>query len=267
MKSDPPASKTGTTTCPACGNAASGKFCSNCGAALGAMRCPECNATLEAGDRFCHRCGATVGAGAPTAARVERSGSPMPWVVAGIAIAALAILVAVRNYGRPDSASAGAAPLGGGIARTDISSMTPRERAERLFDRVMSYAERGVMDSVQFFAPMAISAYEMVQPMDPDARYDLGRIAEVAGAQAIARAQADTILKENPNHLLGLALASSAARMSDDIASADRFDRRLLAAEPKERQKNLVEYQRHSGDIDAALDRARRGTKSAGATR
>ena len=41
--------------------------------------------------------------------------------------------------------------------------MTPRERADRLFDRIMRLDTEGKKDSVQFFAPMAISAV----PDDP----------------------------------------------------------------------------------------------------
>ena len=200
----------------------------------------------------------------PPAPVTRRADSPVPWIVAGVAILAFAVLVAVRVANRPASAAVSTADARAGapMGRTDISSMTPAERAERLFDRVMTYAERGQMDSVRFFAPMAIGAYQMIGTLDTDQRYDLGRVAEVAGESEVAAAQADTILRASPTHLLGLALASSVARMRDDMAAADRYDRRLLAAESAEQERNLIEYQRHRVDIAAALERARRGTRS-----
>ena len=139
----------------------------------------------------------------------------------------------------------------------DISQLTPRERADRLFDRVMALHERGRTDSVQFFAQMAIAAYQMLQPLDMDARYDMGRIAEVAGLTDFARAQADTILRANANHLLGLVLAIRATRSTGDERAATGFERRLVAAAPAERRRALPEYVRHAADIDAALVVAR----------
>jgi hypothetical protein len=140
----------------------------------------------------------------------------------------------------------------------DLSTMSPRERADRLFNRVMSYHERGVKDSLQFFADMGIRAYQMLPSLDLDARYDMGRIAEVAGAAVVAKAQADTILREAPTHLLGLALGSRVARLTNDETAARAYDRRLLAAERAERGKALPEYERHASDIDEALRTARR---------
>ena len=121
----------------------------------------------------------------------------------------------------------------------------------------MGLHERGRTDSVQFFAQMAIPAYQMVQPLDLDARYDMGRIAEVAGLTDFARAQADTILRAEPNHLLGLVLAIRAARLAGNESAAAAFERRLITAEPAERRRDRAEYTRHRADIDAALEVAR----------
>ncbi len=186
----------------------------------------------------------------------------MPWAVAGFAFLALIALVLTRSA-RSDAGTsqAVATPLGSptGVMRgPDLSTMSPRERADRLFNRVMSYQERGVTDSVQFFADMGIRAFQMLPSLDHDARYDMGRIAEAAGSASLAKAQADTILRESPTHLLGLALAARAARLTNDQASARTFDRRLVAAEAAERRKSLPEYERHATDIDEALRIARR---------
>jgi len=136
--------------------------------------------------------------------------------------------------------------------------MSPRERADRLFDRVMRLSSEGKTDSVQFFAPMALQTYATLGPLDADLRYDYGRVAEAAGAAEIARAQADTILQADSTHLLGLVLAVRAAVLRSDTAAARLFSRRLLAAEPSESAKKLPEYERHQGDILDALAEARR---------
>ena len=117
----------------------------------------------------------------------------------------------------------------------------------------MSLAGQGKEDSVLFFAPMGISAYQMLAPLNADQRYDLGRIAEVAGALPLAKAQADTILTENPTHLLGLLLASRIAGLNKRTADSVSFQSRFRSAYAAEIKKNLPEYDRHSADIKAAL--------------
>jgi hypothetical protein len=135
--------------------------------------------------------------------------------------------------------------------------MSPRERADRLYDRVMRLAEEGKRDSVDFFSPMVASAYQMLGPLDADEHYDLGRVGEVTGASSLARAEADTILRANPTHLLGLALAARLAAESKQPAVTRALYRRLVAAAPSERQKGLPEYERHRRDIDEALGEAK----------
>ena len=156
--------------------------------------------------------------------------------------------------GNEDAASA----AGPGIRGPDISALSPEERAERLFNRVMLLNSQGKSDSVLFFAPMAISAYEMLSPMTADQRYDMGRIAEVAGALPLAKAQADTILRASPNHLLGLILAARIASLSGDAAARNRYETKFLAVEKPERARKLPEYERHQDDITSALTNARR---------
>ena len=213
----------------------------------------------------------------------------LPWGVAAIALLAVVALVAGQNFraqrggsldgpsnafpqaGLDDRGAATASPgvdapfaggggeagpaagSGGGRA-PDISSLSPDERAARLFDRVMRYDEQGKRDSLLVFAPMAMGAYELIGALDTDQRYDLGRIGEVSGNYTVAKAQADTILRAQPNHLLALALA---ARMSPDPAVAREYRRKLVAAAPAELAKKLPEYARHRADITRALAQAR----------
>ena len=199
----------------------------------------------------------------------------MPWAVAGLALVCLVALVVGQKFGArnnpaPDASQeqAAAAPVApfaggatggatGGSAPPDISQMSPAERAERLYDRIMREAEAGKIENVRTFMPMALAAYDALTPLNLDQRYDVGRIGEVAGDATIARAQADTILRQKPTHLLGLILAAKAERMGKNEAAAKGFDARLRAAEPSERASGLPEYLLHKTDIDAALAAAK----------
>jgi hypothetical protein len=205
-------------------------------------------------------------AGTPVAPAEPRGFSPgLPWGVAVVAFVALVALVVGQRFGARgrgnDGAIGTAAPIPSiGTRAPDISTMSPEEQAARLHDRVMSLAERGRTDSVQFFAPMAIGAYQRLDSLTLDQRYDLGSIALVAGDQELARAQADTILARSPTHLLGLMLAIGAGRAAGDVPRAQALERRLVAVESSERRKQLPEYRMHSREIDAALAAAR-GTR------
>lgn len=268
-----PPSKPDSTACPSCGAAATGRYCSNCGAPLAGATCSACAAELSPGAKFCHRCGTAVGATAPVA-RESRTNA-LPWIVAALAFLALFAMAAGRGFNARRSntvdGSQNALPQAGlddrgvteddgsgGVRAPDISSLSPQERADRLYNRVMLLASQGKVDSVQFFAPMALTAYQMLSPLSADQRYDMGRIGEVAGALPLAKAQADTILRDNPNHLLGLILEARLATLAGDTTQLHSFERRLMAAEKTELAKKRVEYSRHQDDIVNALQQARK---------
>ncbi|HMI57430.1 MAG TPA: zinc ribbon domain-containing protein [Gemmatimonadaceae bacterium] len=260
----------GASTCPTCGAAAAGHFCASCGSPLAGARCASCATILTPGAKFCHRCGTAAGAAAFR--RPDATSTTLPWAIAGIALIALVALLAGQRFrstppadGLQAQAQAQGAQLGdpdGGGApdasapaarAPDISSMTPRERADRLFDRIMRLDTEGKKDSVQFFAPMAIAAYQMIPDPDADARYDMGRIAVVTGAAPAAKIEADSILAKQPTHLLGLVLAMQAARASGDSVAAKTYLARLRTAQKPELAKKLPEYDRHKADIRDAL--------------
>ncbi|HEY5087275.1 MAG TPA: hypothetical protein VII66_07975, partial [Gemmatimonadaceae bacterium] len=79
------------------------------------------------------------------------------------------------------------------------------------------------------------------------------RIGEVAGALQIARAEADTILQQQPNHLLGLLLAAQAAKLSGNTSALTEYKARFTRVKASELAKNLPEYKRHKADIDAGI--------------
>jgi len=263
----------GLTNCPACGTAASGRYCANCGAPLAGATCSSCSAELSPGAKFCHRCGTATGAGASPPR--ESKTNALPWIVAALAFLALFAMAAGRGFNaRPSSTvdgSQNALPQAGlddrgvsagdqpdAVRAPDISSLSPQERADRLYNRIMTLASQGKVDSVQFFAPMALTAYQMMAPLNTDQRYDMGRIGEVVGALPLAKAQADSILLENPNHLLGLILEARLAMLAGDTARLHSFERRLVAAEKSELATSRDEYVRHRDDISNALQQARK---------
>ena len=244
--------------CASCGADASGKFCASCGAPLEGAACALCRSPLTPGAKFCHRCGSPAGAAVRVAERPSGVNTAIPWAVAAIALLALIALAAGQRFSRaPQTGGELTTPMGAPIQSRgrapDISQLTPAERAERLYDRIMGAAERGRADTVQFFMPMALQAYQALGPLNIDQRYDLGRLAEVAGDARLARAQADTILRSHPQHLLGLVLASRAARLRNDERGAVQFLEQLARAEKAEREKQLPEYLLHQNDIDIAL--------------
>src|SRR5688500_11870363 len=154
-----PAAVNPTITCPACGSSASGQFCASCGASLSGAACAGCRSSLTPGAKFCHRCGTPAGA-QPLAPRTALGRDPLPWAVALIALAALIALVAGPRIGASRGSTLDApvtaipqpgldfpAPMGGGGGAggraPDISSMSPAERANRLYDRIMQLDGEG----------------------------------------------------------------------------------------------------------------------------
>ena len=257
--------------CPACGAEADGKFCAQCGTPVAGAACAGCRAELSPGARFCHRCGTPAGA-APARPLDARGGSSaLPWAFAAILLVAFGAYVAAQHFSaqrQPAAApvAAAPAPLTGAPfasaaapgAAPDISQMSPEERADRLFNRIMEAYEAGNSEFVQNMAPMAVAAYGMLPTLDPLRRYDLGRIAEVTGSLDVAQAQADTLLQANPNHLLGLVLATRVADLKREEARRAELAQRLVKAAPAELEQNRPEYEAHRNDINIALTEARR---------
>ncbi|NUQ13658.1 MAG: hypothetical protein HUU26_15230, partial [Gemmatimonadaceae bacterium] len=65
------------------------------------------------------------------------------------------------------------------------------------------------------------------------------------------------ILRQAPDHLLGLILAAAVATARRNDPQRAALERRLLAAESAQRARQLEEYVRHRADIDAAIAAAR----------
>lgn len=252
------------TPCPACGTPATGNFCSACGASLTARTCEACHADLSARARFCHRCGRPVGAGgvSPPASAPLPSRERTAWMVAGVLCAAFLAAILFRVWRppapvAPDMANAGSASAqalgsqGPGMGPApDISSMTPRERFDRLFNRIMQAAEAGDSAQVIRFTPMALGAYTQLDSIDADARYHAAvlrlQVGDVPGALALA----DTILARTPGHLFGYLVRGQAAELQDDTAARSSAGRDFLAHYAAEMRAGRSEYREHARVIE-----------------
>jgi hypothetical protein len=264
--------------CPKCGSEESGKFCSQCGAGLGAKgaggKCSKCGSALDGGALFCAECGE------PTGYRPAKGKTAnLPWILSGLALVAFAVALTLFIQSQTatrvgDMPLTGALPeaervapdgspmAGAGPGAVDLGSLTPRQAADRLFDRVMREEEAGNEAQAQQFATMAVQAYGMLPPeeIDADARFHLGLIDLVLGDVDGADREADLILSLDANHLLALSLKARVAEArSDEAALVDAYER-FLDALPAGLVSGRPEYQMHDGMLEAEAVRAREVT-------
>jgi hypothetical protein len=172
-----------------------------------------------------------------------------PWLIGALSVIIVVVLVVVFLPGEtrttgPAMPSGGQAPAGAAPGMGGLSS-DMRTNADRLFNRIMAAAERGDEGQVAQFMPMAIQAYEMVEGLDDDGLFHLGLLHLTAGSPDEALAAAERILADQPEHLLGLAVAAQAAEASGDTAGAAGYWQRYLDAYATEAGKPLPAYVDH----------------------
>ena len=213
-------------------NATAKKSCSNCGA------------SINASAQFCHACGAKQGA----------ESKPLSPGLIGLVALAVVVVVAVIAYGvgRSSNPAGSAAPFaaGGTGALPDLSNMSPREQADRLFNRVMTAHEAGDVAQMNQFAPMALSAYGNLGPLDPDAHYHVGLVQAITGNSAGALARADSMDAQVPHHLLAAMLRSSVAQMTGDTAAGLAASRDFLEHYDEQIVTGRQEYIDHQRGIE-----------------
>ena len=250
---------TTTATCPVCGAAGSGNFCSACGASLSTRACTACRAELSPQARFCHRCGTPVGTRAKAPSSERRA-----WMIASVLCVLLVGGIVYKvSSSAPEPVGADMANAGNPAERApDISSMSPRERFDRLFNRIMEAAEQGASDQVAQFTPMALGAYQQLDTVDVDARYHAAVIQLQAWNLAQARALADRILAEVPGHLFGYVIRGTAARIEGDTETESRAQRDFLAHFAAESAAKRVEYLEHRPVLDEFRRESREGRGS-----
>jgi len=186
--------------------------------------------------------------------------------VAGVALGALVTVLALRAGGAPGARSTeqdGAAP-GSVLRAPDISQMSPEERANRLFNRVMILAQAGQDDSVRFFLPMAIGAYAQLPALDLDTRYHIGLLQLAGGEPAAALAQADTIQRSVPTHLFAFVLRAHAYQLQGNRQGERRAYADFLRHESAELARNRPENTENKAALTAFRDEATRQARGGG---
>lgn len=268
---------TKTSQCPECGAQASGNFCASCGTALGQRFCTQCGAQATPGARFCTSCGAGLGAGAaappssgeprtyaggrarpPRASDGSAGGSNTAWWVAGAMMVVVMVfmlqpILSPAGGGSPAPAQAG----GPGPGVTDISSMTPREAADRLYNRVMTAVEVSDSQQVNTFLPMAIQSYEMARPLDLDGLFHLARLQRVGVMDGESLATAEEALARNPDYLLALYAAGDAALALGQDDTAREYLGRLIEVWDAQMASGNQDYELHSSQMPGILEFAR----------
>jgi tetratricopeptide (TPR) repeat protein len=179
------------------------------------------------------------------------------WWVAGVFFIGMVLILALpilRREGQPDETSA--PPAAGGGTPPDLSTMTPEEAANRLFNRVMAAAEDGNTAEAQRFLPMAIQAHEQARPLDADGLFHLSLLQQYGEDYTSSLATAREVLESNPDHLLGLAAAGDAAKALGDSVAAREYYSRFLEVYDAEVAKGLQEYQEHQYNLSLGRQNA-----------
>lgn len=240
-------------TCPRCGVSGEGNFCSSCGAALGTPQCASCGHEAQPGARFCNQCGGSLAAGgapgaAPAkAAQGEGATANLGWWLAGALMAGLILVIGWPIYG-PGGQTQRSSPTTNpalDASSVDLASMTPREAADRLYDRVMTAVSVGNQGEALNFLPMAIAAYERAVPLDADGSHHLASLLREAQRYDEALAVVARALGDNPDHLLVLSSAGDVASALGDEDAAQGYYQHLLDVWEGEMAKGLPEYEAH----------------------
>lgn len=237
-------------SCPSCGARTSGRFCGACGASLGGERCARCGRNRSPGDRFCPGCGAPAGAG-----RGSERGDRTGWIAAGAAtLVLLGVLIAFLAKREPVGTNpvvpTMVAPEAAGGTPPDISNMSPKERFDRLYNRVMAASESGDEATVSQFLPMATMAFQQLDTVDADARYHLAMMQMHTGQAGAAAAQADSILLAQPGHLFGYMVRASVSRWQKDDAARGKAEREFLSHYDAELAAKRPEYGEHARAVE-----------------
>jgi hypothetical protein len=169
-----------------------------------------------------------------------------------VTISLLAIVYALTRPTPPASSPEGGAQAAEGLAgpAPDISSLSPRQSFDRLFNRVMVAAGQGDSATVVRFTAHGLSAYAQLDSVDADARYHAAVLHAQVGQYPEALALADTILTDHPGHLLGLLIRGTVAELQADQSALAAARRDFLAAWTRDPRRDRAEYLDHQTAID-----------------
>ncbi len=178
------------------------------------------------------------------------SSKTLGWVTAavfGLSLMLMIVLPGLRNGSASPAGASVPPPVTpqGNPQAVDLNTMTPREAADRLFNRIVAAQEVG--DSVEMvsFLPMAVAAYERAQPLDADGSFHLSLLQRLSLDFAGARATAEAVLVGRPDYLLALHAAAEAARAEGDMDAARTYFQRFAEKYDSERAGGDQDYQIH----------------------
>lgn len=220
--------------------------------------CAACGTPARPDAKFCHQCGARLGGGS----RFGLSDALPVVLLAGLvalvfaAVVGLAYLLHPDLFRGPQTVSRAPATSTAPASSVDLSRMSPREAADRLFNRIMAAQETGDLEEARRFAPMAVQAYDRVAKLDADAHYHLGLIYGVMDDDANVRRQIAALREIAPNHLLAFALEYELAQKRGDAAAAARAAAGLNAAYESEMAAGRPEYEAHGFSIERVREAA-----------
>jgi hypothetical protein len=263
-------------TCDSCGAAIDpgARFCTTCGSPVATAAGGAPASATPAGAGVATAAGAaSVSAGerapaqpklgaraAASKAEGGSGGGQFGWWMAGTMLVFLLAVVAYPVLVPQESRLENPGPTGGAMSEVqqfqnqqfgnaqnvDLSSMTPIQAADRLFERVMTLYENEQPEQVEFFLPMAISAYQQAEPLDADRLYHLSTLHRVANQPGLALSTAQRILDETPTHLFGLYEAAEAQLMLGDTAAATGLFGQILENWEAEQGVGRQEYELHA---------------------
>ncbi len=222
---------------------------------MGQTTCPRCSQPVAEGSRFCAGCGAPLGTPSGSLFRYA------PWALTGALGLVLVLLVAKRGSPppAPEAPVSSQAPAG---APPDISNLSPEERFNRLYQRIINAAQSGDQATVTQFMPMAVAAYGLLDSVTVDARYHLAMLELHVGDMNAAQAQADTIRRTDPKHLFSYVITAAVARWKKDDRARDAAYREFLKRYDLEWATRKPEYLEHQSMLEE-VRRAGSGGKGA----
>ena len=216
--------------------------------------CPKCGKKNTGSAKYCNNCGIQIN-------KVSDTQSPtlkiflLLLIIMFVSIAgSLGIFIGFSNYsGEGNVLEKNLIPSQSLVQNSrppDLSTMSPREAADRLFNRVMAASERGNADEARRFAPMAVQAYKLIENINLDGLFHLGLMNLVIKNNKDVMAFAKRIKDEVPNHLLALFLEYKVAALMQDASQKNKIGRIFLKSYPEEIKIDREEYVAHRISIE-----------------